>query len=105
MELASLKLVETSDGVRFEVRAKPRAYKSRLMGVVDGELQVALTVAPVDGKANKALMHLLAGALGVGKRDISLLRGATGRLKLVEVRGLSAAVLRERLAQDKAQRT
>ncbi|MBI5515657.1 MAG: DUF167 domain-containing protein [Deltaproteobacteria bacterium] len=80
-------------GVRFGVRAQPRASRERVEGVVviDGEavLKVALTAPPVEGEANRALVDLLAGVLGVPRRCVTLVQGARGRNKTVEVQGLS----------------
>ena len=48
-----------------------------------------LTAPPVDGKANAALIAFLADVLGVAARRITIVRGETGRMKLVEVEGMS----------------
>jgi uncharacterized protein len=76
--------------VRFEVRAKPRASKSRVLGVREGALDVSLAAPPVDGEANEELVSTLASALGVPRRDVTVVRGQGSRQKLVEVRGLAA---------------
>ena len=57
-----------------------------------------LTAPPVDGAANDALVSLLAERLGIAKRDISVVHGATSRQKIVEVNGITAAELEQRLA-------
>jgi uncharacterized protein (TIGR00251 family) len=95
-----VKLVVTREGaVRFEVHAKPRARASRIVGERDDALVVQLAAPPVDGAANAELVELLATALSVPKRDVTLARGESGRVKLVEVRGLSADELRTRLGR------
>jgi len=48
-------------------------------------VQVRVTAPPADGAANEAVLKLLAAALGCARRDLALLRGATGRTKLVGV--------------------
>ena len=63
-----------------------------------GGLRVRLTAPPVDGAANDALVSLLAERLGIAKRDISVVHGATSRQKIVEVNGITAAELEQRLA-------
>jgi hypothetical protein len=50
---------------------------------------VRLTAPPVDNVANDALIALLAEALGVARRDVQIVAGATSRAKLVEVAGVS----------------
>jgi hypothetical protein len=59
---------------------------------------VHLNAPPVDGAANVELVATLAQALGVAKRDVTIVRGQTARTKLIEVRGLSAAEVHARLA-------
>lgn len=92
-----MKLVEKDGAVRFEVRAKPRARKSRVVGGRGDAVEVALAAPPVDGAANEELVRTLADALGVAKRQIALVRGESSRQKLVEVAGLSVEEVRARL--------
>jgi uncharacterized protein (TIGR00251 family) len=94
----ALVLTVAKEGVRFEVHAKPRAKRSALVGVREGALDVAIGAPPVEGAANAELIAFLAGALGVAKRDVVLVRGEGSRTKLVEVRGLTPDEVRARLA-------
>lgn len=64
--------------------------------MVDGVLRVRVAAAPVDGAANRALLHLLAAELGVPAGAVELVGGASGRRKLIEVAGLDEASLRSR---------
>jgi uncharacterized protein (TIGR00251 family) len=73
--------------VRFAVRLAPRSSSNRVDGVVDGALRVRVTAPAVEGAANTALVNLLADVLGVGRRDVRIVAGATGRQKLVVVDG------------------
>jgi uncharacterized protein (TIGR00251 family) len=82
---------ERGRAVRFTVRVQPRAARSKVDGVHAGALRVRLTAPPVDGAANEALVELLAERLGVPKRAITIVSGATSRTKLVEVEGMTAA--------------
>jgi len=75
------------------VRAKPRAKKSKILGYKEGELEVALAAPPVDGAANEELVRVLAEALGVPARAVSIERGASGRHKRVRIEGVDAAAL------------
>ena len=64
----------------------------------EGErLRVRLTAAPVDGAANEALVALLAERLGLPKRQVMVVRGATSRQKVVEVVGLNLEDVKRRL--------
>jgi hypothetical protein len=51
----------------------------------DGSFEVHLREKPVDGKANEALIRVLAEHFGVRHRDVSILTGASARLKIVEI--------------------
>jgi len=79
----------SADGDDTVVRLliQPRASKSRVVGLHDGRLKVAVAAPPVDGAANKALVRLLAKALGVGRGALSIEAGATGRRKRLRVHG------------------
>ena len=48
-------------------------------------LLIKVRTAPEDGKANQAVLSLLASALGVATSRLRMLRGATGRDKLVQL--------------------
>jgi uncharacterized protein (TIGR00251 family) len=93
-----LRLTTKDGAVRLEIQAKPRAGKSRIVGVRDGALVVALAAPPVDGAANQELVNVLARALGIAKSAVEIVRGETSKTKLVAVRGLAEDELRQRLA-------
>lgn len=71
-------------GAEIAVRVTPRASRNAVL--VDGEmLRVTVTVVPEDGKANAAVIKLLAKALGIAKSRLVLIRGATSRDKVFRV--------------------
>lgn len=69
---------------RLALRATPGA-RSEGIEIVEGRLLVKVRVKPQDGAANAAVLELLAKALGVAASRLRLLRGATGRDKLVQL--------------------
>jgi uncharacterized protein (TIGR00251 family) len=71
--------------VRFAVRLTPRAAADRVDGVVDGVLRVRVGAPAVEGAANVALLRLLSDELGVARRDVRIVAGASSRQKLVVV--------------------
>ena len=79
------------------MRVQPRASRDGLGGVREGALVVRLTAPPVEGAANAALLKLLAKVLGLPPSALELLRGQSGRDKLVLARGLDAATARAAL--------
>jgi len=96
--IAALDIGDRDGAVRFAVRAKPRAPKTRVLGVKEGALHVAIAAPPVDGEANRELARGLAAALGVPARDVTVVAGQSGPRKIVEVRGIDARIARERFA-------
>ncbi len=82
--------------MRIHVRVVPRSSKNSIAWE-EGGLKVHLTAPPVDGAANTALVALLAQCLAVPKRDIEIVRGATGRSKVIEISGISVEDVEKRL--------
>lgn len=74
--------------VTLDVKVQPRASRDAVVGIQAERLRIALTAPPVDGAANEALVAFVARALGVAKRDVEIVRGTTGRLKTIRVRGV-----------------
>ena len=66
------------------MRVTPGASRDEVK-IVDGGVQLRVTAPPADGAANEAVIALLATALGRPRRDLTLLRGATARIKLIGV--------------------
>lgn len=73
---------------RFAVRITPRSAIERVEEVVDGVLKVRVMAPAVEGAANAALIRLLADELGVGRRDVRIVAGASSRQKLVVIDGV-----------------
>lgn len=98
-ELSRVRMVERDGAVRISVHAKPRASKSAIVGVREDALEIAIAAPPVDGEANVELTKTLAKALSVSRTSVKVVGGATGKQKIVEVLGMSATEVRERLAE------
>jgi hypothetical protein len=86
-----------AEGATLAVRAQPGARKNAVLGEQAGALKVAVTAPPEDGRANAAVVEVLAGWLGVRRSRVELVAGATNRNKAVLVRGLTAADLADRV--------
>lgn len=87
----------TKGGVRLHLFIQPKSSKNEVVGPHNGEIKIKLTAPPVDGKANQCLIEFLADLFDIPKRDIILLKGETGRHKVVELKGLEAKKTREAL--------
>ncbi|SEM23169.1 hypothetical protein SAMN05443999_11628 [Roseovarius azorensis] len=71
-------------GTRIALRVTPRASRNRI--VAEGDtLRVYVTTPPEDGKANAAVLKLLAKALGLPKSRLTLIHGQTSRDKVFQV--------------------
>jgi uncharacterized protein (TIGR00251 family) len=81
------------------VRVTPRGGRDAIDGWSDdGTLRVRVSAAPAGGKANDAVVRLLARALNVPPSSVSIVRGTASRIKQVSLNGLPSAAIRERLS-------
>jgi len=90
-------LVVRRDGERviFTIRVTPRASANAVGGEQDGALLVRVTAPAVEGRANQAVVELLAEALDVPRSAIHVERGAAARTKRVSIpKGAEAALHR-----------
>ena len=70
---------------RITVRVIPNASASEVVGRELGVLKVKITASPVDGKANEALIEVLAEHYDVPKSSITIVKGHTSKIKIVEI--------------------
>ena len=80
------------DGVSVAVRLTPKGGRDAIDGIEtlsDGRavLKVRVRAAPSEGEANDALCRLMAKSVGVPPRDVSLVAGATARIKRLAISG------------------
>ena len=80
-----------AESFKLSVRVQPGARETAIVGWVDDVLRVRIAAPPVDGKANEALIVLIAKALGVTKSSVRIQRSESSRRKLVAVDGLERA--------------
>ena len=90
-------IVAVEGGVELQLHIQPRASRTEIAGVHGGSLKIRLAAPPVDGEANDELVRYLAKTLGVPKRSVTIVSGATGRRKRVRVAGVGAAFVTEQL--------
>jgi uncharacterized protein (TIGR00251 family) len=86
-----------ADGLLLAVKLQPRASVNEICGLLGDELRIKVTAPPVDAAANEALLRLLADVLDCPRSRIALVRGRTSRHKILQLRGLSAAVVLSKL--------
>ncbi|HHK75008.1 MAG TPA: DUF167 domain-containing protein [Rhizobiales bacterium] len=100
-----------SDGLRLSIRLTPKSSRDAIDGVValaDGQkvLRARVRAVPEKGKANTALIRLLAKTLKLPRSQVTLASGATSRIKTVKLEGDPARLrpgvetMLSRLAQE-----
>lgn len=76
---------EIAGGVRLAVQLMPNAKKTEVVGLLDDMLKIRLHAAPVEGKANEALVRFLAERLGVARSTVVITHGHLNKRKIVEI--------------------
>ena len=83
-------VVQTTDGVVIRVHVQPKARREQIIGMHGGRIKLAVTEPPDKGKANEAVVRLIAAALNLAASRVELLRGDTSRQKDLLVRHIEA---------------
>jgi uncharacterized protein (TIGR00251 family) len=85
-------VIKTADGLHLAVRLSPRAKSDRVIGLAATAagvctIKATVTAPAQDGRANEALLQLLARAWHLPRRSLSIVAGAASRSKTVRVAG------------------
>jgi uncharacterized protein YggU (UPF0235/DUF167 family) len=83
---------------RLELRVVPGAMRPGVAGRHGASWKLRVAAAPEGGRANEAVVQLLAETLGVPRRNVAVVAGHTSRDKVVTVAGISRAEMDERLS-------
>lgn len=81
----------------LSVKVVPRASRDEVVGWRGGVLRVRVSAPPQDGRANAAVIEVLAAALGLRKRAVAIAAGHTSALKRVAIEGLTRREVEQRL--------
>jgi len=92
---------EVNGGVVFAAKIVPGSSRTGVCGLLNGMLKIKISAAPEKGKANRALVGFLAKKLGVKKKAVRIISGQTNPVKKVQVLGVSAETLLEKLNLNK----
>jgi hypothetical protein len=92
-----LEITERAGAVEFAVKAVPGASRDALSGLWGTALKVKVAAPPEGGRANDAIVALLAAALGVRAAAVSIISGQTHPVKRIRVAGLKSEQTRQRL--------
>ncbi len=90
---ASTMIRNIEGGVIIDILVIPRASRARLGPIHGDRIKVSVTAPPVDGKANQAVIDVLAKALGVRRNHIEIIVGHASRRKTVKVCGIDSTAL------------
>ena len=93
--------VEVGEGDGFltlPVLVRPSGRANRVAGVHDRALRVEVTTPPERGRANEALVRVLAEFLGVSRKAVTVLRGQGSRRKVLRIEGLTRDDVFDRIA-------
>ena len=85
-------------GASLRLAVRPGAPKTRVLGEHGGALKLAVAGRAERGRANKAALRYLAGALNLPRAGLEMLSGEFSREKVILCRGLAPADLRGRVA-------
>lgn len=72
----------------LKVYLQPRASKNEIVGLYREGIKITVTAPPVDEKANKALIQLLAKTLKIPPTRIEILKGYHSREKILRISGI-----------------
>jgi uncharacterized protein (TIGR00251 family) len=86
----------------LRLRVSPGAGRSAIVGRHGDGWKVRVTAPPEQGRANEAVLRLLATKLAVPREAVSLVSGHSGRDKIVELTGVGPALIERRLASASA---
>ena len=84
---------EKDGAVTVDIAVKPRSSREGVGPIQGDRLCVAVNAPPVDGKANEAVVRLLASIFKIPRSAVTIVRGETGRKKTIRIAGISAAAL------------
>lgn len=97
MDTRGLDVKPSAGGCSLRVKVRPGARAEGVQGVHAGALKVSVTAPPERGRANEAVVRLLATALGVARGGVEIVAGHASRDKTVRVAGLAADQVLARL--------
>jgi len=89
---------------RLRVRVSPGARSNAVLGRHGEGWKVRVTAAPEGGKANDAVLRLLAERLDLPGKSLTLVSGPSSRDKIVELHGIDRVEAERRLARSRQDR-
>jgi uncharacterized protein len=94
---ATFPVKEYKNGLTFDIQVTTRASRAEIAGWRDEALKVKVTVLPVEGAANEAVIKLLAKELGLKKSQLEIFVGQKSRRKTILVKDITKAELEKKI--------
>jgi len=83
----------------LKIKVVPGSSRNHIAGWLGESLKIRVTANPVKGKANDAVVSLLADTLRIPKQDVTLSSGASSQRKIFKISGLSSHEIKSRLSE------
>jgi uncharacterized protein len=83
--------------VRISIKVHPRAKRTRVTGRLGNAYKIDVACPPVGGRANDACIEFLAEMLRIPRSAVRITSGSTGRMKTVEIDGITEEAIRSGL--------
>ena len=88
LQISKIPHRRSGEGIVIQVKVEPRASRTEITGLHGDALKIRLTSPPVEGKANRQLIEVLAREFGLKKGQIEVIGGSTSKMKTVLLRDL-----------------
>jgi len=93
-----LRMNEKDGAVTVDIAVKPRSSREGVGPIQGDRLCVAVNAPPVEGRANEAVVRVLAQTFKVARSAVTIVRGETGRKKTIRIAGVTAATVARAIA-------
>ena len=84
-----LHISKTDNGIVLKVWVQPKSANNEMKGIIGDALGVRVTSPPIDNRANKACVELLAKELGLRRSQVEIINGHKSRTKMVRLMGVT----------------
>lgn len=81
--MTAVEMIDNPQGIRLRIFLQPKASRDSIVGLHDGELKIAITAPPIEGKANAYLLKYLSKLFKTPKSQIILEKGELQRHKQI----------------------
>ena len=81
------------------IKVIPGASRDRIAGKLGDAIKVQVSAAPERGKANDAVINLIAGLLGLRRNEIQIARGHAQPRKVLQINGIDQQTLDQRISE------